>query len=76
MLHPLVAFAPDHDIPHEDAAGRATDRHLRGTSNQAHIPNAAVAAGANPTKAEYDALVGKFNLVLGVLRDAELIPSS
>lgn len=32
------------------------------------IADAAVAAGANPTKAEYDALVGKFNSVLAALR--------
>lgn len=34
----------------------------------AAIANAAVAAGANPTKAEYDALVDKFNTLLGYLR--------
>lgn len=66
----------DTNVPHEQGVADATDAQLRRTSTQAHIPNAAVAAGANPTKAEYDALVGKFNLVLGVLRDAELLPSS
>lgn len=65
----------DTNIPHEQGVADATDAQLRRTSTQVHIPNAAVAAAA-PTKAEYDALVAKFNLVLGVLRDAELIPSS
>jgi hypothetical protein len=66
----------DQYVPHEGQIDKAVDAQLKRTSNQAHIPNAAVAAGANPTKAEYDALVGKFNLVLGTLRDAELLPSS
>lgn len=63
-------------VPHEKETRGVVDDQMRRTSGQAHIPNAAVAAGATPTKAEYDALVGKLNLVLGVLRDAELIPSS
>jgi hypothetical protein len=65
----------DEHVPHEGAHAQATDAQMRRTSTQAHIPNATVAAAA-PTKAEFDAVVGKFNLVLGVLRDAELIPSS
>lgn len=65
----------DRNVPHESAVAAATDAQMRRTSTQAHIPNATVAAAA-PTKAEFDALVGKFNLVLGVLRDAELLPSS
>lgn len=63
-------------VPHERETRAVVDDQMRRTSKQAHIPNAAVAAGANPTKAEYDALVGKFNQVLGVLRDSELLPSS
>ena len=66
----------DSNVPHEQNVANAVDAQMRRTSTQAHIPNATVAAGANPTKAEYDALVGKFNSVLGVLRDAELLPSS
>lgn len=65
----------DEHIPHEAEAAQATDAQLRRTSTQAHIPNA-VASVAVPTKAEFDAVVAKLNLVLGVLRDAELIPSS
>lgn len=65
----------DKHVPHESGVAAATDAQLRRTSAQTHIPNA-VPSVAAPTKAEYDALVGKFNLVLGVLRDAELIPSS
>lgn len=63
-------------VPHEKDQRAVVDDQLKRTSAQAHIPNAVAAAGANPTKAEYDALVAKFNLVLGVLRDAELLPSS
>jgi hypothetical protein len=65
----------DEHVPHEAAHAAATDAQMRRTSTQAHIPNATNAVAA-PTKAEFDALVAKFNLVLGVLRDAELIPSS
>lgn len=65
----------DENVPHEDQAAKATDAQLRRTSAQVHIPNA-VASVAAPTKAEFDAVVAKLNLVLGVLRDAELIPSS
>lgn len=71
-----MAPVGDTHVPHEAGVVAAVDAQLKRTSTQAHIPNAAVAVGANPTKAEYDALVGKFNLVLGVLRDAELLPSS
>lgn len=63
----------DQNIPHEQGVDDAVDAQMRRTSSQAAIPNAAVSVAA-PTKAEFDALVGKFNLVLGVLRDAELIP--
>lgn len=63
----------DQNVPHEAGVAKAVDSQLRRTSSQAAIPNAVVAAAA-PTKAEFDALVAKFNLVLGVLRDAELIP--
>lgn len=66
----------DRRVPHEGAHRQVIDEQLERTSAQAHIPDAVVAAGANPTKAEYDALVAKFNLVLGVLRDAGLLPSS
>lgn len=66
----------DTNVPHEAEHRKVVDDQLKRTSNVAHVPNAAVAAGANPTKAEYDALVGKFNQVLTVLRDAELLPSS
>lgn len=63
----------DTNVPHEEQVGKAVDAQMRRTSSQVAIPNASVAAAA-PTKAEFDALVAKFNLVLGVLRDAELIP--
>lgn len=66
----------DQNVPHEGAHADATDAQMRRTSTQAHIPNAVVAVGAAPTKAEHDAVVAKLNLVLGVLRDAELIPAA
>lgn len=42
----------------------------------ATIADAAVAAGANPTKAEYDALVGKFNTALAALEGVGILASS
>lgn len=65
----------DTNVPHEAEAAAATDAQMRRTSTQVHIPNAVASVGV-PTKAEFDAVVAKLNLVLGVLRDAELIPSS
>lgn len=62
-------------VPHEKEHRKVIDDQMRRTSTQAHIPDA-VASVAAPTKAEFDALVGKFNLVLRVLRDAELLPSA
>jgi len=41
-----------------------------------HIADAAAAAGANPTKAEYDALVTKFNAVLTALEGVGILASS
>lgn len=70
-----MSSVDDTNVPHEAQVDQAVDAQMRRTSTQAHIPNA-VAAVAAPTKAEFDALVAKFNLVLGVLRDAELLPSS
>lgn len=66
----------DTNVPHEQGVADAVDDQLKRTSSQAAIANAAVAAGANPTKAEYDTVVAKLNSVLGVLRDAELIPAA
>lgn len=66
----------DENVPHEANVDDAVDAQMRRGSTQAHIADAAVAAGANPTKAEYDALVGKFNLVLHALQDVEILPSS
>lgn len=80
----------DHDktIPHEEAVRDVVDDQVAETaadtvhdalvaeSSQGVIADATGAAGANPTQAEYAALVAKFNSVLGVLRDAGLIPSA
>ena len=42
----------------------------------AHIADVAVAAGANPTKEEYDDLVGKFNTLLARLESYGMQASS
>jgi len=42
----------------------------------ATIADAAAAVGANPTKAEYDALVGKFNAALAALEGVGILASS
>lgn len=66
----------DKNTPHEAGVAAAVDDQLKRTSTQAAIPNAVVAVGSAPTKAEFDAVVAKLNLALGVLRDAELIPAA
>lgn len=66
---------PDQNVPHEQGVSDAVDAELRRTSTHAHIPDAVVAVAA-PTKAEFDALVGKVNGILATLRDAEILPSS
>lgn len=67
---------PDEHVPHEAEHAKATDAQMRRTSAVGVLADQAVAAGANPTKAEYDALVASHNSVLQVLRDAELIPTA
>lgn len=42
----------------------------------AHIANEVAAAGANPTKTEYDALVTKFNAVLAALEGVGITATS
>lgn len=69
-------MTPTPHVPHESETRGVIDDQLKRTSSQVHIPNASPAAGATPTKAEYDTLVGKFNNVLQTLRDSELLPSS
>lgn len=66
----------DKNVPHEAAVAAAATDQLKRGSDVGVIANAVVAAGANPTKAEYDALVGKVNAVLEVLRDTQLIPTT
>jgi len=67
---------PDHHVPHEDAHREVIDEQLERSSDVAVIADHTAAAGANPTKAEYDALVVKFNKVLETLRDSGLIPTA
>lgn len=66
----------DHTVEHEDAHRELIKDELKRVSNVPFQANAIVAAGANPTKAEYDALVGKFNNVLTILKDAGLMPAA
>lgn len=42
----------------------------------AHIADAEVAAGAAPTKTEYDALVGKFNDLLAAVENVGILAKS
>jgi len=42
-------------------------------ANGPAITNAATAAADPPTKAEFDSLVGKFNALLAIARDAGLV---
>lgn len=42
----------------------------------AHIADAAAAAGANPTKTEYDALVVKFNALLAAVEGVGITATS
>lgn len=64
----------DTHVPHEDAHREVIDEQLERASDVGVLADQAAAAGANPTKAEYDALVASHNSVLEVLRDAGLIP--
>lgn len=66
---------PGDKVPHQRAHEAVVDSQMRRTSAQGPIANVAAAAAA-PTMAEFNALVTSHNLVLGVLRDAELIPTA
>lgn len=65
----------DEHVPHEAAVADAVDAHMRRTSNNVAIPNLA-APSATYVEAEALAARDKINLILEVLREAELIPSS
>ena len=75
--------ASDWKVPHQDLIEEVIDARLAGhevTSPEdfaekvgGTVADAAVAAGANPTKAEYDALVGKFNTVLAKLETSGIL---
>jgi hypothetical protein len=63
------------------ASGGAIDvetggKFLVNGTQKAHIADAAGAAGAAPDKAEFDALVAKFNLVLVALEGTGILASS
>lgn len=70
-------------IPHQDKIEAVIDAKLAGHEVGSGedfaekvggtVADAAVAAGANPTKAEYDALVGKFNTVLAKLETSGIL---
>lgn len=66
----------DRNVPHEAEVREVVKEGLTAGSDVGVLANIAVAAGANPTKAEYDALVTSHNKVLEVLRDTGLIPTT
>lgn len=66
----------DKNVPHEAEQREVVRDGLKAGSDVGTIADVTAAAGANPTKAEYDALVVKFNKVLEVLRDSQLIPTT
>jgi hypothetical protein len=66
----------DRSVPHEDAHRGVVKDELKRGSDVGVLANQVVAAGAAPTKAEYDALVTSHNKVLEVLRDSQLIPTT
>lgn len=66
----------DRTVPHEDAHRALILDALKRGSDVVALPDRVVAAGANPTKAEFDALVTSHNKVLEVLRDTGLIPAA
>ena len=65
----------DRNVPHEAAHREVIKDGLRAGSDVGVLANVVVAAGAAPTKAEYDVLVASHNKVLEVLRDSQLIPT-
>jgi hypothetical protein len=65
----------DENVPHEAKVADAIDDHMARTSNNAAIPDLA-SPGASYVQAEAVAARDKINLILEVLREAELIPSS
>ena len=66
----------DNLVPHEGAHREVISDALRKGSDVGVLANVVVAAGAAPTKAEYDVLVASHNKVLEVLRDTGLIPTT
>lgn len=66
----------DHHVPHEDEQREVIDEQLARSSDVGVLADQEPAAGANPTKAEYDDLIVSHNKVLEVLRDAGLIPTA
>lgn len=65
----------DDKILHQDETEEVIDDRLKSASDVGVLANQVVAAGAAPTKAEYDALVASHNKVLETLRDSGLIPT-
>lgn len=66
---------PDKNVPHESHVADAVDDQMARTSDHAAIADA-VNVGTTFSQAEVNAVVGKVNEILDVLRDAGLIPSS
>lgn len=64
----------DTNVPHEAKVDDAVDAQMRRTSSQGTIADLA-APGSTYAEAEAVAARDKINLILKVLRDAELIPT-
>lgn len=72
-----VLHQDEHEALIEEVVGDVVEADLAGLSTQVAIADvAALTGGEAPTEAEFNALAVKFNLVLGVLRDASLIPTA
>lgn len=66
---------PGDKVLHQDAVEEVIDDQLMRTSDEGVMADVPAAAAA-PTQAEFNALQASHNKVLGVLRDAGLIPTA
>lgn len=75
MATPEYPNVGDTHVAHEAEQAQATDAQMRRTSDNPAIPNLA-SPGAAYVQAEAVAARDKINLILEVLREAELIPAA
>lgn len=67
---------PGDIIEHQSEVEEVVGDMIADSSTQAHIADVPAAAGATPTKAEWDAMATKFNQVLDVLEAIGALPAS